>query len=650
MGQRAISRITLLVMLSVVPAFGGVTIPDWIRQASSQILPSYPPDTDAVVLLDDSTVTVSAPGEYNEHYRRVVKILRPSGRSYARLMAHLSGKDKLNHIHGWSIDSTGHEFEVKDKEFTETMLVSDSLYDDARLCEANAPAAAPGTIVGLEYDIERREFLNELHWGIQELNPVRKSVFTLQLPSGYEYKEQWIDTDPAKPQDLGSNRSQWIKTDLPGIEDEDYRPALRAMAARMQVTYFGTGSPTQSDGWDALGKWYNGLTADRRNSTPEISAKVQQLIAGKTDFDSKVRALTDFMQSEVRYVAIEIGVGGYQPHPAADIFRARYGDCKDKATLLSTMLLEAGIPSHYLIIHTSRGVARKEVPSSVFNHAILAIELPGGLDLPKYPSTVTSKSGQKLVLFDPTDSYTPLGYIGNHIQDRYALLVTPAGGEVIHTPILDPDIKRLVRRGTFKLTAEGAITGNVTELRSGDNASSWRARFRSYSDQERTKAIEQTLAQSITTSSLQNIKLEALEQKDKELVTSYEVSTNRYAQTAGQLLLFRPRVIGRFAFALEKKERKYPLVFDGNFRFENKYEIEIPSGYTVDDLPNSTKADSPFGSYESHFEATGSKIVYKRTYVRRALEVPTDKIAEFRAFNDRIAADENSVVVLKKAN
>jgi hypothetical protein len=115
-------------------------------------------------------------------------------------------------------------------------------------------------------------------------------------------------------------------------------------------------------------------------------------------------------------------------------------------------------------------------------------------------------------------------------------------------------------------------------------------------------------------------------------------------------MLFRPRVIGRLAFGLEKKERKYPLVFDGVYRSENEYEIEIPSGYVVDDIPSPIKVESSFGTYESQTENKGSKIIYRRTFVGRTLEVPTDKIADFRAFNDRIAADENSVVVLKKVN
>jgi hypothetical protein len=650
MPWRAIRRTALLLLVLAVPAFAGLNVPDWMRQAASQTLPSYPSDTDAVVLLDETTFTVNGPADYTERYRRVVKILRPSGRSEAGLNAHLSGKDKLSFIHGWSIDSSGHEFEVKDKEFVESMLVTDSLYDDARTRQAVAAAAGPGTIVGFEFEVQRHAFLNELHWGIQEENPVRKVSLIVQLPSGYEYKDLWIGTDPIKPIDLGENRWQWTKTDVPRIEEEDYRPSLSALAARMQITYFGGESPTVSDGWDALGKWYNGLTADRRNSTPEITSKVQQLIAGKADFDSKVRALTDFMQTEVRYVAIEIGVGSFQPHAASDVFRARYGDCKDKVTLLSTMLREAGIASHYVIIHTKRGVARKEVPSTIFNHAILAIEIPAGVDTSKYLSLLTSKAGQKMLLFDPTDSYTPLGEIGSHIQDRYALLVTPAGGEVVHTPVLEAGANRMVRRGRFTLKADGGLSGNVTELRTGDSASSWRASFRSSSEQERTKTIEQAISQSITTASLQNIQLEALEQKDKELVTRYDVSTNRYAQMAGELMLFRPRVIGRLAFGLEKKERKYPLVFDGVYRSENEYEIEIPSGYVVDDIPSPIKVESTFGTYESQTENKGSKIIYRRTFVGQTLEVPTDKIAEFRAFNDRIAADENSVVVLKKVN
>ena len=128
--------------------------------------------------------------------------------------------------------------------------------------------------------------------------------------------------------------------------------------------------------WEGLGRWYSELTAGRRTASADITEKTRQLTASAPDFDAKVRTLASFMQTDIRYVAIEIGVGGFQPHPAGDVFHARYGDCKDKATLLSTMLKQVGIDSDYVLIDTDHGVVKPAVPSNFFDHAILAIELP----------------------------------------------------------------------------------------------------------------------------------------------------------------------------------------------------------------------------------------------------------------------------------
>ena len=642
--------VTSVLLLSLSTTAAAI-LPDWMKQASAQTLSAFPPDTNAVVLLDETTYTVNGPGgDVTEHHREVVKILRPEGRSEAYFAVGYRKGEKVNSVHAWSVDSAGHEYEVKDKEFIEAASYNESLYDDVRARTARAPAADPGTIASFEYDAQRHHFLNELHWWIQKEVPVVQSTFTLQLPSGYEYKDLWANTEPVKAVSVGNNRWQWTKSNLPAIEDEERRPALHAIAARMQINYFGGGAANNTEGWLALGQWYNGLTADRRVATTEITERVHQITAGKTEFDGKARAISEFMQSEVRYVSIDIGIGGFQPHPAGDVFRFRYGDCKDKATLMSTMLHEAGITSHYVIIHTDRGVAREDVPSSIFNHAILAIELPNGVDASKYQAVVTAKSGQKMLLFDPTDSYTPLGEVDSRIQDRYAMLVTPAGGEVIHTPVLTPDSNRLVRRGNFTLTSDGRIAGSVTETRSGESASDWRGNFRNSSEQQRTKSVENSVSRSLSIAHIENIKLEALDQRNADLVTHYDVSSDRYGQVSGPLLLVRPRVIGRDSMGLEKKERKYPIELPSIVRIDEEYTIDIPVGYVVDDMPSPMKVESSFAAYESHIETDKSKLIYKRTFINRALEIPTNKIAEFRNFQLRIAEDENSVVVLKKVN
>src|SRR5271157_5750423 len=100
------------------------------------------------------------------------------------------------------------------------------------------------------------------------------------------------------------------------------------MPGHLELAFFEPAAASNLGSWKAIGDWYYKLADGRRNPSPEISARVQQLTAEATTFGAKVRALTAFLQSDVRYVAIEIGVGGFQPHPALDIFRSRYGDCK----------------------------------------------------------------------------------------------------------------------------------------------------------------------------------------------------------------------------------------------------------------------------------------------------------------------------------
>src|SRR6266478_4446180 len=97
--------------------------------------------------------------------------------------------------------------------------------------------------------------------------------------------------------------------------------------------------------WSEMGIWYSSLLVNRRDSSPAMKQKVGELTAHSPTASAKMRALADFMQKDIRYVAIELGIGGFQPHPAQETFSRRYGDCKDKATLLSSMLKEVGIDS-----------------------------------------------------------------------------------------------------------------------------------------------------------------------------------------------------------------------------------------------------------------------------------------------------------------
>src|SRR4051812_10541914 len=466
------TRVLLLlptVLLCIAPSWAA--IPDWVRQAATATLPVYEPDTNAVVLLDEVNVRILSPAEYLEHYRRVIKILRPEGRDEADLAVYLQGKEKLHSIHCWSFDRGGREFELKDKDFTERGAVGFELYNDVRMRTGTCPGADPGSVVAFEYEVQRHEWVNEFEWGFQESVPVHESRIVMSLPSAWEYKAQWANGVPSEPSRTGDGSWEWTMRDLAPIKEEPMRPSIWALSLRLGLVYFPPASNSSNAGsWDALGRWYTQLTSDRRTPSPELSQKAHELTAGKTDFDAKASALASFLQSDVRYVAIEIGIGGYQPHPAADIFRARYGDCKDKATLLSTMLHEVGIQSEYVLISTHRGTVVPGLSSPHFNHAILAIKLPDDASLERYRSVVASKTGKKYLIFDPTDPYTPMGDLRGDLQDTYALLMSDSGGELIHTPLAQPSANELSRTGHFMLAADGTISGEIVESRSGDHA------------------------------------------------------------------------------------------------------------------------------------------------------------------------------------
>src|SRR5471030_632537 len=163
-----------------------------------------------------------------------------------------------------------------------------------------------------------------------------------------------------------------------------------------------------------MGDWYLSLTNGRRNAPPEIKQKVAALTATIPAPLDKMKAIADFMQRDVRYVAISLGIGGIQPHTASEVFNHRYGDCKDKATLMSAMLQEIGVESYYVIINSERGSVSRDTPAHFggFDHAILAIRLPDGVSIPSLVATIQHPRLGRILFFDPTNTFTPFGQIG----------------------------------------------------------------------------------------------------------------------------------------------------------------------------------------------------------------------------------------------
>jgi len=629
--------------------------PGWMHAVAIAELPAHDEKTDAVLLYSEQNVTVLSADKIRTQVRVVYKILRPGGRDFGRVRVPFGPSVKINSLKAWCIPAQGKDYEVKEKDAVETALLEvqgGELYSDVKDKILQIPAADPGNVIGYEYEIEERPLFLQDSWEIQSTIPARESHYSLQLPAGWEYKAAWLNYPEVSPKDPGNNRREWTVTDVKAIRPETSMPPLGAVNGQMIVYFFAPGGAGRSMAtWNEMGQWYSTITSGRRQASPEIGKEVQVLTANAHTPLEKMQALAQFMQSQIRYVAILLGMGGFQPHSAAEVFQHRYGDCKDKATLLSSMLQEIGVSSYYVVINRERDAVRPEMPvHNGFDHVVLAIQLPAGVDSSTLVATIKHPKLGTLLFFDPTNIITPFGEIGGYLQANYGLLVTPEGGELIQLPQQPTANNGIERVGKLTLDSAGMLKGEVSETRVGDRAASERERLRSVSKSEdRVKPIEDLLAGSLSLFHVTQASIINLDQTDQTFGFHYTFDAQNYAKNAGGLLLVRPRVLGvkALGFLETKEHRKFPIEFEGPSRDSDTFDITIPAGYVADDVPPPVDADYGFASYHSKTEIKGNQIHYSRTFEVKELSVPVARAEDLRKFYRIIAGDERNTVVLK---
>jgi transglutaminase-like putative cysteine protease len=628
------------------------SVPDWVRTAAAQKLPSYPADTNAVVLLNEVTYTVAPDGKAVEHVRKVTKILRPQGRDEGLVYVPFGTDQKILSMHVWSISPEGHEFAVNDKEIVEFGEPGGGiLYEDIRFKAAKPPGRDPGGIVALEYEQSVLPYIAEKTWFFQGDIPRLSQTFTLELPAGFTYSTVWAHHPTIKESDLENRRWRWEMKETPAIDLERvlHRPSFLALSGRMTVRYAPAGkSADAADGWKNIGEWYDALSHDRLASTPEIAAKANELAAGKADFYDKTEAIAEFVQKQIRYFAIEMGIGGYQPHFAADIYRNRYGDCKDKATLLSSMLSTVGVHAALLMVDDRRGVIDPQAPSIVGDHMVAAIEIPKGYESKKLRSVVTAKTGRRYLVFDPTWEKTPFGQFEHELQGSYGVLMEGAESQVIALPVLSPELNTIHRTASMRLDAEGTLKGSIVERRFGDVSTRRRTLYTHGDAKEQSEYIDHALEQDFPTFKVSEMKVENAEALNKDLTNTYTLDVDRYGRSMGQLLMVRPRILGSEAPAVNHERRTVPIDLRETMQAKDEYDIELPSGYAVDELPEAVKLDLGFASYESSSQVKGNILHYSRTYTVREVTLPPEKYADLQKLSSVIATDEQSRAVLKK--
>ncbi len=645
-------------VLALVPAqashTSNATLPDWVTQAAAAKV-QVPDDAHpkAAVLLEDKLITVSPSGQITERYRQVIKILRPQGREYVHPVAWFNKDHKLQSFHIWSIGPDGHQYALKDNEIFERGAQEwGILYNDVRFRSADVPGADPGGVVAFEYTMQEPMYSGEVSWEFQNPIPTMRSVFEVDLPQGWQHRALWRTYPGVSATEIAPNHLRWELTNIPGIDLESVSmaPAEEALAGRMEA-YFGPNPlPDGPQLWTRIGEWYMQLAAPQSEGPADIAEASRALTSPNADFFERIGKVATFMQQQIRYVGIEIGVGGYIPHSAEDIYRNHYGDCKDKATLMIAMLDAVGVRATWVLVDSERGVIDPKLPSMTANHMIAAIEIPKDYENPALKAVVTAKTGKRYLIFDPTNQYVPIGLLPTYLQGGFGLLMAGPDSEAIALPVLDPATDTVNRTANFTLSPDGSLTGSVIVKRLGASSDSLRHSFAMSSDKEKLQGLENSLQNDFSSFQVGKEEIENTRELSQQLILRYDVTANFYAKTAGNLLLVRPRVVSSDAIPLSNDSRKFPIEFASTGDWHDSFDIKIPPGYAVDDLPDPVNVEMAFASYRSSVKAEGDLLHYSREYVAKKLELSADEYPELRKFEDAIFTDENRNAVLKKTN
>lgn len=654
----------LFALCTALHARPALALPGWLAELnvtlpSGPVEPRSDPSTPmqngepavAAVLYTQTDLSVEPNGKLLRRQRTAIQILRPDGARYGDTQV-IDGPDRrVVSLRGWCRTPEGKQLESRTQDVVDTVPHA-ILESDRHIKTLHMQGAVAGSVVAfdVEQEFDSSQWIDA--WQFQEIIPVQQAHLLLQLPPGWAYQVSWVNHSPLVPIARGPGRWEWVAENVPSIQPEQHMPALQSIAGRAALS---VSAPARKpmDSWNDVGDWYSELTEGRRRASPDIKQQVSELTAAAPTIVKKIRAITDFMQQTIRYNAIELGIGAYQPRTAAEVLALRYGDCKDKATLMSAMLGEIGVESYYVLVNSRRGVITDSTPPGFgFNHAVLAIHLPDGLEDESFMALVKHPKLGSLLILDPTNEFIPLGSLSGSLQGSYGLLVAPGLSELIQLPRLPSRLNAIKRTATMTLDSNGTLQGDVQESWLGEAAAMQRSARRSASQAtDQIKPVESQIASSFA--SVQILKASAgnLESIQQPVIWHYSLEAAGYAKVADNLLIFRPRILGTKSVNFLETDRPRRLPIELGFPEEDtdQFEIALPAGYVSDFLPPAVDADYPFGSYHSKTELAGNVLRYSRTFVLKQNAIPVEQAEDLRRFYRIINTDERASAVLKRA-
>lgn len=644
-------------LLLVAPAKASVAgdeAPVWVQQAATLKVPSYEKEIPAVVLLNERITTIDSDGRITEVVNYAVRVLQREGREYATgHVVYATDGGKVKELRAWLVRPGSETKRYGKDEAVDIAGALNDVYNEYRVRSISATSDADvGSVFAYTYTREERSVFSQDSWSFQDELPSITSRYTLMLPTGWRADAVTFNHPNVEPRVNGSNYT-WELSNLAGVPEEPMRPRITDLVPRLAVSYYPPTTQQVSiktfSNWSDVAVWMAELEDPQVQVDDALARKAYELTAlAKTEYD-KIRAIATYVQN-IQYISIQTGLGrggGYRPHSSIEVFAKSYGDCKDKANLMRAMLKVVGIDAIPVSIYSGDpNYVRANWPSpQQFNHCIIAVKVS---DTTQASTIIQHPKLGRLLIFDPTDSETPIGDLPDHMQGSLALLDSKMSTELVTMPTTPPEMNQLERIATLQLQADGAIAGQILENAKGQVAVEFRSQYRQLSKPEYHGLIERWLTAGATSARVDKIE-PSDNAGDGKFTLNVQFSAQSYGQLMqGRLLVFKPAVVSRReSLSLTAAQRKHPVVLNAN-AYSETVKVQLPVGFAVDEVPDPVKLETAFGSYTTSYEVVNSELVFKRQLSVKAATIPAAQYEAVRKFYESIRAAENAPVVLAK--
>lgn len=610
-----------------------------ILNLSADISQEKYPLAGAVVVLSDEQIKLTTDNTLvsTEHF--IVKILNERGKKDFSevVIGYDSTYESVEVEYAKTIKPSGEVIIVGEKDIRDvSRYLNFPLYSNARARIISMPEIVEGAIIEYKVKVTQSQLINKKDFNVaytlEENEPIISAKFRVTVPNGRDLKIKVLNPEynlknfkltPDMQENATEKTYSWEFKDIPQIEIEPSMPPRSEITPVILISTFNS--------WQDIYNWWWDLAKDRIIADDAISNKVKELTEGKKEIKEKIQAIYNYCAQEIRYVGIEYGQAGYQPHKAGEIFKNKYGDCKDKAILFITMLKAAGIEGSAVLIGT-RGVPamNEDFPAVLFNHCIAGVSLDG-----------------KIIFLDITAEACSFGDLPADDQDRYVLVFKKDKYEIINIPLFEPGHNRIgyKTKMNFSLDESFLAQRQVDTFGQFDQAQRYWLRYAP------PNIIEQRLKENVqaiaVSGKLIKYNYENSDDLNLPIKLHYEFKGNNFLARGGEFRIF-PQFFQLDTQVVAKDNRIYPLELGSPYINEANFEIILPKNLEVKYLTGNSDVQSQWLDYFINYYLAGNILKIHQKEVSKKRQVSKQEYPDFKKFLEDLAVKLDEHIILER--